>query len=290
MAFFEDDDLFKFFCYIIAPEDSVYNYKLIKLRFEIPHGYPLLPPMVKFIQHTGSRLHPNLYVEGKVCLSILGTWPGESWAFGMTTDTVLRTIQSLLDNKPYLHEPQQLNSQEFNDYVRYNSWRSLLLDYVAKETHPPAKLWLERFIVERADAMMAELERQEKATRMSCKMGKKESKVFTSPYVRKGPGVPEDYPKLRKDLEDAVLAAKTALAAAAGLVPVFTGYFFFPKNQSQAPESDASLIQGASGTKRKLSAEAAADPGHGAPAGQLLSAEEVPVKRPKKEIEVIDLT
>lgn len=32
-----------------------------------------VPPICTFIQHTGGRLHPNLYTEGKVCLSILGT-------------------------------------------------------------------------------------------------------------------------------------------------------------------------------------------------------------------------
>lgn len=69
---FKDDNLFEFDAYIIAP-DTIYRYRLVKLHFEIPQDdYPLKPPRVKFIQHTGHRIHPNLYVEGKVCLSILG--------------------------------------------------------------------------------------------------------------------------------------------------------------------------------------------------------------------------
>lgn len=101
---FKDDNLFEFDAYIIAP-DTIYRHRLLKLHFEIPQDdYPWKPPRVKFIQHTGYRIHPNLYVEGKVCLSILGyvsspfdrifpltdkgppdsTWPGEPWAFGMT--------------------------------------------------------------------------------------------------------------------------------------------------------------------------------------------------------------
>lgn len=77
---FKDDSLFEFDAYIIAP-DTIYRYRLVKLHFEIPQDdYPFKPPRVKFIQHTGHRIHPNLYVEGKVCLSILGyvSSPSES--------------------------------------------------------------------------------------------------------------------------------------------------------------------------------------------------------------------
>lgn len=69
--------MFRFFVYLTAPDDSVYCHKLLKLEFEIPDTYPMVPPKIKFIQHQGLRIHPNLYVEGKLCLSILGTWPGE---------------------------------------------------------------------------------------------------------------------------------------------------------------------------------------------------------------------
>lgn len=69
---FKDENNFQFDAYIIAP-DTIYRHRLVKLHFEIPQDdYPLKPPNVKFIQHTGQRIHPNLYVDGKVCLSILG--------------------------------------------------------------------------------------------------------------------------------------------------------------------------------------------------------------------------
>lgn len=106
-AFFRDDDLLSFDAYVVGPDDSVYKHKLVKLHFDIPSNYPMVrapnqarawlemrnslapqtPPKVKFIQYTGSRIHPNLYVEGKVCLSILGTWPGEPWTFSMNCNT-----------------------------------------------------------------------------------------------------------------------------------------------------------------------------------------------------------
>lgn len=73
------------------------------------------------------RLNPNLYVrpcaacrigsaadatpplqaEGKVCLSLLGTWSGPGWVVGTSTLLqVLISIQAMiLNDEPYLNEP-----------------------------------------------------------------------------------------------------------------------------------------------------------------------------------------
>lgn len=84
---FKDEDLLNFTAYIVGPEDSLYKHKFLKFKFEIPANYPLVPPKVKFIQYSGDRIHPNLYVDGKVCLSILGTWHGEPWATAMNVES-----------------------------------------------------------------------------------------------------------------------------------------------------------------------------------------------------------
>ena len=44
---FKDDNLRQFSAYIIGPDDSVYKHKLVKLKFDIPEKYPLVPPKVK---------------------------------------------------------------------------------------------------------------------------------------------------------------------------------------------------------------------------------------------------
>lgn len=84
---FKDEDLLNFVAYIVGPEDSLYKHKLLKFKFEIPPNYPLVPPKVKFVQYSCDRIHPNLYVDGKVCLSILGTWSGEPWATAMNVES-----------------------------------------------------------------------------------------------------------------------------------------------------------------------------------------------------------
>ena len=52
-----------------------------------------------------TRFHPNLYRNGKVCLSILNTWKGEQWTSCQTIRSILLTLITLFHNKPLLNEP-----------------------------------------------------------------------------------------------------------------------------------------------------------------------------------------
>ncbi|KIY49167.1 hypothetical protein FISHEDRAFT_65234 [Fistulina hepatica ATCC 64428] len=72
-------------------------------------GYNQSPPSVKYMTTNGGkfRFNPNLYADGKVCLSLLGTWQGPGWIAGRSTLLqVLISIQSMiLNDEPYLNEP-----------------------------------------------------------------------------------------------------------------------------------------------------------------------------------------
>mmetsp|Transcript_15234 Transcript_15234/g.38447 ORF Transcript_15234/g.38447 Transcript_15234/m.38447 type:complete len:267 (-) Transcript_15234:516-1316(-) len=83
-------------------ESTVYCFEAQKTA-----GYPFDPPKVKFF-HLGKgeqRINPNLYVCGKVCLSILGTWSGPSWTSTMTIESLASSIQSILIQEPLRNEP-----------------------------------------------------------------------------------------------------------------------------------------------------------------------------------------
>ena len=191
----KDDNLRKFEAYIIGPDDSVYKHKLLKLQFDIPDQYPFVPPKVTFVQHTGDRLHPNFYKDGKVCLSILGTWAGPGWSQNMTIETILRTLRSLLDNKPYTHEPHQADRPQFSAYVRYHSWRWLLLDYLERERDGEAKAWLEKYVSKHGRDMIAELEGQKREARASTG-----ATTMASPYAPQARHA-VDYDRLLADLK-----------------------------------------------------------------------------------------
>lgn len=75
-----------------------------------PAGYPDQPPKVHLC--TGNqriRFNPNLYNNGKVCLSLLGTWAGkggEAWTSSSTLLQVFLSVQSLIMNEEvYFNEP-----------------------------------------------------------------------------------------------------------------------------------------------------------------------------------------
>jgi len=96
---------------ITGPEDTPYSGGCFEFDIFFPNSFPTSPPKVSLIT-TGNgsvRFNPNLYNSGKVCLSILGTWPGrpeEQWGPHCTLLQVLTSIQSLVFvEEPYYNEP-----------------------------------------------------------------------------------------------------------------------------------------------------------------------------------------
>ena len=72
---FDEADVKKGKALIIGPEGTPYADCPLIFDVQLPTDYPLSSPKVNFATSDGStRFHPNLYVTGKVCLSILGTW------------------------------------------------------------------------------------------------------------------------------------------------------------------------------------------------------------------------
>ena len=65
---------------MIGPENTPYQYGFYLFDIKVPSEYPFKPPIVKFYtQNNKTRFNPNLYINGKVCLSILNTWSGPQW-------------------------------------------------------------------------------------------------------------------------------------------------------------------------------------------------------------------
>jgi baculoviral IAP repeat-containing protein 6 len=69
---------------ISGPDNTPYENGLFEFDVFFPANYPLNPPKVSFLTTGGGtiRFNPNLYSDGKICLSILGTWEGrveEKW-------------------------------------------------------------------------------------------------------------------------------------------------------------------------------------------------------------------
>lgn len=104
---FEDRmDLFS--ALIKGPTRTPYDDGLFLFDIQLPNVYPAVPPLFRYISQCSGRLNPNLYDNGKVCVSLLGTWIGkgtERWTTKSSLLQVLISIQGLiLVNEPYYNE------------------------------------------------------------------------------------------------------------------------------------------------------------------------------------------
>jgi ubiquitin-protein ligase len=93
---------------IVGPAGTPYENGLFEFDIFLPSNYPNVPPKVILVTTGGGqiRFNPNLYAEGKVCLSLLGTWAGPGWHPNCTLLQVLISIQSLiLVDEPFFNEP-----------------------------------------------------------------------------------------------------------------------------------------------------------------------------------------
>ena len=119
---YNDDDITNIYALIIGPKDTPYEHGFYYFSLTFPTNYPYSPPEIKYISQNRTRIHPNIYVNGKVCLSILGTWSGPGWTTIMDITNVLFTIQSLLDNDPLCNEPgyEKKTDTKMNLYKNYN--------------------------------------------------------------------------------------------------------------------------------------------------------------------------
>ena len=85
---------------IIGPHDTPYGLAPFVIDFQYGRDFPNSPPQAFFHSWSGimGRINPNLYEDGKICLSLLGTWPGESKTehWSARNSSMLQIIVSLM--------------------------------------------------------------------------------------------------------------------------------------------------------------------------------------------------
>ena len=128
----DDTNMLKGYAMIVGPTDSLYEDGFYFFELNFPYNYPQSPPIVKYMTNDGStRFHPNLYRNGKVCLSILNTWRGDGWTSCQTIKSVLLTIISILDDKPLLNEPGITeNHTDFEKYHQIIEYKNISFSFL----------------------------------------------------------------------------------------------------------------------------------------------------------------
>ena len=119
----DDNDILKGQAMIIGPEDTPYHGGYYLFKFSFPGDYPHQPPKVTFCTNDGStRMHPNMYKNGKVCLSLLNSWQGrdatDAWTGCQSISSILLTLRSIMTEGPLQHEPGC--GENHRDYYKYS--------------------------------------------------------------------------------------------------------------------------------------------------------------------------
>lgn len=85
---------------IVGPRNTPYELAPFVFDFYLSDTFPAQPPLGYFHSWTGGvgRVNPNLYQDGKICLSLLGTWHAQKRAEGWSAggSSILQLLVSLM--------------------------------------------------------------------------------------------------------------------------------------------------------------------------------------------------
>jgi ubiquitin-protein ligase len=105
---------------MIGTKDTPYENGFFFFTIRYPDNYPDAPMIVwYYTTNSKMRFNPNLYNNGKICLSIINTWGSQfNWTSEMNTRSVLLSIQSMVLNEfPLNNEPGlKLTEKTVTDY------------------------------------------------------------------------------------------------------------------------------------------------------------------------------
>ncbi|XP_041363558.1 (E3-independent) E2 ubiquitin-conjugating enzyme UBE2O-like [Gigantopelta aegis] len=144
------DRLDLFSIMIVGPKKTPYEDGLFFFDVQLPSDYPSSPPVFHYYSYCMDRLNPNLYDDGKVCVSLLGTWAGkdnEVWTAKSNLLQVLISIQGLiLVSEPYYneagYEKQRGTTQAAENSRMYNEMAILkLIQSLTNMARKPPKVF-----------------------------------------------------------------------------------------------------------------------------------------------------
>jgi len=111
----KEDNYFEWEAAITGPEGTVFEDGVFVARLVFPQDYPLNPPTMRF---TSKIFHPNIYPDGKVCISILHP-PGddplgyekssERWSPVQSVEKILLSVMSMIA-EPNINSPANVDA------------------------------------------------------------------------------------------------------------------------------------------------------------------------------------
>jgi ubiquitin-protein ligase len=152
---YDETDIRNIKVLIIGSENTPYKYGYFLFNFYYPDTYPLVPLEVKFLTTSSGRVrfNPNLYANGKVCLSVLNTWGSKDWTPANDISSIILSIQSLvLHDKPITNEPGFYNAKDdifiesFNKAIEYYKFKVAIIENLNDINFPFKDIIEEHFL------------------------------------------------------------------------------------------------------------------------------------------------
>ena len=199
----DDENIRNGLALIFGPEDSLYENGIYLFKFDFPTDYPYKPPILTYLTNDGeTRFHPNLYRNGKVCLSILNTWKGEQWTSCQNIKTVLLTLVTLFHNKPLLCEPgfseRSSDFIPYNNIIQYKNFEISIKRIINKSVIPDDFLiffpFIKKHIIQQRDNILKKINQLSKS---KLNKSKQHVRVYNMTFIL-------DYDKLETDLSLAI--------------------------------------------------------------------------------------
>lgn len=180
----DEDDILKGKALIIGPSETPYENGYYLFNFNFPSNYPHSPPKVTFRTNDGhTRFNPNLYVQGKVCISILNTWQGEQWTGCQTISSILLALCTLLNNNPLLNEPgiteKHTDFLTYNTIITYKNFETAMLQVLTNE-YTNEKFTMFTDVIK--SHFLEKFEKNVERINELCKMFPKKKKLQTTIY------------------------------------------------------------------------------------------------------------
>lgn len=139
-----EENMFEGYAMVIGTLDTPYSDGFYLFKLNYPCNYPHSPPKLTFMTNDRerTRFNPNLYTDGKVCLSILNTWQGERWTSCQSIRSVLMSLIMVLNDMPLTNEPgyyMPVNSSTINAYsiaIAYKNMESAICRMISRDILP----------------------------------------------------------------------------------------------------------------------------------------------------------
>ena len=137
-----DENIHNLKILIIGTKQTPYEYGYYFFDINLPEDYPFAPPKIQFCtQNNTTRFNHNLYINGKVCLSLINTWAGPKWTACNSLTSVLLSLQAIvfienpLHNEPGFENDMTIRNINYNKILYYENINTAIYNMIKNPPH-----------------------------------------------------------------------------------------------------------------------------------------------------------